>query len=195
MSKCVQCLLVAAVVGLALALPQVNQSTFSISISSADSIFEAGSEVKIRLVFKNTSDHEIPYVRGLGTGVEPRGEIFTDIEVRKLNGDLMPETRYQRLLRGKDDLGTKAATLERPAPDQPGSRAPEPRPRLTGSYVGYLLEPGESREEDLIVSNLYDLSQPGQYTITASRRLSDIATDPNSKLVAKSNTLMITVTK
>ena len=195
MSKCIRCLLVAALVELALALPQGNQSPFSISISSANTVFKAASEVRIRLVFKNTSDHEIPYVRGIGTGVEPHGEFFTDVEVRDAKGELTPETRYQRLLRGKDDISTKAATRERSASAQATSGPPEPRPTFRGSFAGYMLKPGESREEDIVVSKLYDLSRPGRYAISASRRLSELATDPNSKVVAKSNTLIITITE
>jgi len=55
------------------------------------------------------------------------------------------------------------------------------------------LRPGETREEDIVVTKLYDLSSPGQYSISASRRLGEITTDPNYKLVAKSNTLLITI--
>lgn len=62
-----------------------------------------------------------------------------------------------------------------------------------GSFVGYMLQPGETRKEDIVVSKLYDLSRPGQYSISASRRLGEITTDPNYKLVAKSNTLIITI--
>ncbi len=195
MSKRFRCLLVAALVELPLALPQSNQAPFSISISAADTVFKAGSEVRIRLVFKNTSDHEIPYERGIGTGVEPHGEFFTDVEVRDAKGELIPETRYHRLLRGKDDTSAKPATRERPAAARAISGPPEPRPMFRGSFTGYMLNPGESREEDIAVRKLYDLSPPGQYAISASRRLSNLATDPNSKVVAKSNTLIITVAK
>lgn len=195
MRKWFKCLLIAAIVELAPAQPQDSQAPFSISISAADTVFQAGSEVRIRLVFKNTSDHEIPYERGIGTGVEQHGEFFTDVEVRNAKGDVIPETRYHRLLRGKDDTSAKPATRERSAAAQATSGPPEPRPRFRGSFTGYMLKPGESSEEEIVVSKLYDLSQPGQYAISASRRLSSLATDPKSKVVAKSNTLVITITK
>jgi hypothetical protein len=63
------------------------------------------------------------------------------------------------------------------------------------SVVGYILKPGEAREEEIPLDQLYDLSQPGRYTISASRRLSDVTTDPRSHTVAYSNSITITVTK
>jgi hypothetical protein len=195
MSKCFRCLLAAALVALAPALPQGNEVPFSITITAAQSLFMAGSEVTIRLVFKNTSDHEVPYTRGLGTGVEAHGEFFTDVAVRDASGELVPETKYHRVLRGKDDTSASQASPEKTGEVPATSGPPKPRLRFRGSFTGVMLKPGEFREEDIVVSKLYDLSQPGQYTISASRRLSDVSTDPQSKLVAKSNTLKITIIK
>jgi hypothetical protein len=186
-------------------LANCAEPTFSVSIrvaqgvlkarSDLQEVFRVGSEVRIRLVFKNTSDHEIPYVRGPGTGVEPHGEIFTDVEVRDAKGELSLETKYHRALRGKDDNSANPAVQDKSGGAPATSGRPEPRLRFWGSFTGFMLKPGESREEDIVVSKLYDLSQPGQYTISASRRLSSLGTDPNSKVVAKSNRLMITITK
>jgi hypothetical protein len=89
MNKCFLCLLVAALVELSLAQPQDNQAPFSITITAPQDVFGTGSEVRVRLVFKNTSDHEIPYERSLGTGVESRGEFFNDVEVRDAKGELV----------------------------------------------------------------------------------------------------------
>ena len=95
----------------------------------------------------------------------------------------------------KSDTSAKPAAREKSDPAQAAPVRPKPRPRVMMSIVGYMLKPGESREEDIVVSKLYDLSKPGQYTISASRRLSDITTDPHSKLAARSNRLTITVIK
>ena len=187
--------LLLAIAELALALPQGDQVPFSITISAAENAFKAGSEVRIRLVFKNISDHEVFYRRGPGTGVEPHGELSAEVEVHDAKGELVPETRYQRILRGTDDTRANPATPDKPGAAPATSDRSEPRPLIRGSFTGSMLKPGESREEDIVVSELYDLSQPGRYTITASRRLSDLANDPNSKIIAKSNALMITITK
>ena len=97
----------------------------------------------------------------------------------------MPETDYGRVLHGKPD----------PSPRPSTSAPPKPRLRTTMSVVGHLLKPGEAREEDIVVSELYDMSQPGEYTISAFRRMLDLDTDPRSKIIAFSNMLTITVTK
>jgi hypothetical protein len=174
-------LIFAIVAGFGLAPAQETQVPFSITISAASTAFKANSEVKISLVFKNTSGHEIPYTRGPGTGVERQGELFTSVDVRDAKGELVPDTAYHRALRGK--------------PDKSASSGPPTRLRvMSGSFVDRLLKPGESREEEIVVSKLYDLREPGQYSITAWRRLLDLATHPYSKIVAKSNTLIITVT-
>jgi hypothetical protein len=195
MRRCLLYVLVATIAEVALAIPQGNQVPFSITISAAQSVFKADSEVRIRLVFKNTSGEEVPYARSLGTGVEPQGEIFTDVEVRDAKGELAPETKYYRLLRGKPDTSANPPAPEKSGEAPATSGRPEPRPMFRWSFTGVMLRPGEFREEDIVVSKLYDLSQPGRYTISATRRLSDVTTDPNSKLIAKSNTLTITITK
>lgn len=195
MSKGLLWLLVAGLGAPTLALHQADHAPFSITISAANNVVKAGSEVRIRLVFKNTSAEHVPYKRSPGEGVEPRGEFFTDVEVRDARGELVSETKYHRALRGKVDTSANRATPERSDASPAISERPEPRPFMIGSFVRTMLKPGEFREEDIVISNLYDLSQPGQYTVSASRHLSNAATDAKSKLVAKSNTLMITITK
>ena len=184
-------LLVAVLAGLALGFPQVNQAPFSITISAASNVIKAGSEVRIRLVFKNTTSEEIPYGRGPGIGIEPQGELFSEVEVRDAKGELMPETKYHRVLRGKADTSANRAAPQKSGAAAATSDPPEPLPSIRMSVIGYMLKPGEFREEDIVVSKLYEMSQPGQYSISASRR----ATDPRSDVVAKSNTLIITMTK
>lgn len=195
MRKCLPYLLLATVADLPLALAQSNEAPVSITISADTNVFKAGSEVRIRLVLKNTSSGEIPYKRTLGTGVEPNGEFFSQIEVRGSKGQMAPETKYYRLLQGKPDTSAKSPAVEKSGTVPATSVRPEPLPMFFGSFTAHMLKPGEFREEDIVVSKLYDLSQPGQYTISASRRLSNVSTDPNSKIVAKSNTLTISITR
>lgn len=195
MTRRFQYCLVATLVQLPLAFPQASQVPFSITIDAETNVYKAGSEVKISLIFKNISDHEIPYVRSPGIGVEPRGENFTNVEVRDLKGALMTETDYHRALRGKPQTGADPAGRKKSGEAPGAAEAPKPQLVNWGSYVGYMLKPGESREEVIVVSKLYDLDQPGQYTITAWRRLSDHTASPNHKIIAKSNTLTITIIK
>jgi hypothetical protein len=195
MGKRLSFLLAAVLAELPLVFAQSHIVPFSITITSDTNIFKVGSEVRIRLVFKNTSAQDIPYVRKPGTGIETQGEFFSDIEVRDAKGELAPDTKYHQLIRGKHDISPTPSARKKTGAALPSSDIPEPLPRIGGSFMTIMLKPGESREEDIVVSKLYDLSKPGQYTISASRRLSDVLTDPNSKLVGKSNTLMITITE
>src|SRR5665213_681986 len=153
MNRYISFLLIGILAKIAPVAAQENAVPFSITISAAGDVFKSGAEVKIRLVFRNISRNEIPYVRGLGTGVERQGELFSDVEVRDAKGDLVPETKYYRVLRGKPDTSASPA-----ASGSPGTRW-----GFRGSFTGVMLKPGESREEDIVVSKLYDLSHSGQY--------------------------------
>lgn len=69
--------------------------------------------------------------------------------VRGADGNLSPETDLGRKLKGKQ--------RERISPGFGGSR------------VGEALEPGKSISEECIVSDLYDMTHPGQYSIQLER--------------------------
>ncbi|HTX36141.1 MAG TPA: hypothetical protein VME43_14020 [Bryobacteraceae bacterium] len=194
MKKCFFCLPIAALAAFAFAMasPLANEPRFSITLSAPQTVFKAGSEVKIRLVFKNISSGEVPYGRTLGIGVEPHGEFLNDVEVRDAKGDSMPKTDYYRALRGDREAAARlAGALNSGKPSGPVHVVIG----FNYSMTAYMLKPGESREEDIVVSKLFDLSKPGQYTVTASRRLLDYDNDPRSKIIAKSNALTITIVK
>jgi hypothetical protein len=162
-------LLFASLVFLAAAFGQPKQPAFSIAISAPD-VISAGSEPKLSIVLKNTSDHEIM----LGRSVQPgHGELHHDVEVRDDKGDLAPETEYHRKIKGR-----LSAT--------PGKAPPPPNVR---SDIFIPMKPGETRNDDLTISKLYDLSKPGKYTIQVSRF------DEDTKGVVKSNTITVSVTK
>jgi hypothetical protein len=60
----------------------------------------------------------------------------------------------------------------------------------TGQPISRSLKPGESLTDDEEVSQVIDMSRPGQYTIQVSRRVSDSKKDG----VVKSNAITISVT-
>jgi len=162
-------LLLASLGFLAAAFGQPKQPAFSIAISAPD-LISAGSEPKLSIVLKNTSDHEIM----LGRSVQPdHGELHHDVEVRDDKGDLAPETEYHRKIKGR-------------LPATPGKAPPPPN---VWSDILTSIKPGETRNDDLTISKLYDLSKPGKYTIQVSRF------DEDTKAVVKSNTITVNVTK
>jgi len=190
MRKSRGCLVVESVLALGVALAQSDQVPFSVSIAAESNVFKAGSEVKIRLTLRNISNEEIPCARNPGPRVDRLGEFFAEVEVRDSKGNLAPETKYYRLIRGKADPAMKSAALEKPVK---GSAHPQPQALFGGSVAVLMLKPGESQDADIVVSKLYDLTQPGEYTISAARRFSQLETDPRSKIIAKSNTLTISI--
>jgi hypothetical protein len=154
---------------LAAVFGQPKQPAFSITINAPD-VISAGSEPKLSIVLKNTSDHEIM----LGRSVQPdQGELHHDVEVRDDKGDLAPETEYHRKIKGR-------------LPTIPGKAPPPPN---VSSVIFIPMKPGETRKDDLTLSKLYDLGKPGKYTIQLSRF------DEDTKAVVKSNTITVNVTK
>ena len=89
-----------------------------------------------------------------------------EFDVRDERGNAVPET----------DLGRK---LKEP-----------PTIPMNSRNFGVYLRPNESTKETIALSDLYDLSHPGQYTIQVSRAVSNKPKDG----VVKSNTITVTVT-
>lgn len=63
-------------------------------------------------------------------------------------------------------------------------------PRASGRYILITLKPNQHREDDLTISDLYQMTNPGKYSVRVMRRLpKDIGEGSVS-----SNTIIITVT-
>jgi hypothetical protein len=59
----------------------------------------------------------------------------------------------------------------------------------TGSPPPHTLKPGETHESGQVITDLYDMTQPGDYTIQVSRRISNNSKDG----VVKSNKVTVTI--
>lgn len=153
-----------------------QQATFSITISAPDSV-AMSSKLKIDIACKNVSDHQIPSSKA-GFG----GPWDYTVDVRLGVSEPVPLTEYSKILQGID-TGESKRTLS------PEERRREFRRHVTsGSTIIQFLAPGETQKDEIPVSKLYDLSKPGRYTIQIQR------TDPETKLVVKSNSITVTVT-
>ena len=94
-----------------------------------------------------------------------------------------PATDYQIDVR--DERGTAVPETEL------GRKLKEPPMiPMNSRNFGIYLRPNESTKENIALSDLYDLSHPGQYTIQVSRAVSNKPKDG----VVKSNTITVTVT-
>jgi hypothetical protein len=117
---------------------------FTLKLSASSEDVKAGSQVRIEIIFTNTSDQEIHLSRPPGD--VPEAAYSYAFEVRDEKGELVPETRYGR-------------------PFKDGTA------RIRGSWAGWTLKPGESLKEASILNQLFDLSLPGRYTVRVSHEI------------------------
>jgi hypothetical protein len=113
----------------------------------------------------NISSHEVSF--GIAPGPTPDQTLSYTIEIRDAQGREAPPTAFLRDLR-------------------------EHRPITSGSVFGYTLAPGKSYEEELVITKLYVLAQPGKYTVQVARSQKPWPNPPTS---VKSNTIALTVTE
>jgi hypothetical protein len=149
---------------------QPNQGTkppFSIHISTSKDTVKAGTEIELKIVVKNISNHEIGFTRSNG---KDQAELsYYTVQIRDVKGNSAPETILSRVLRGED--------------------VPSQGPWvLNGSDVMYRLRPGDTLDDEMIVNKLFNLSEPGRYTIQKQRA------DDSSGVVARSNQVTISIT-
>jgi uncharacterized protein (DUF58 family) len=112
---------------------------FSVTLQPPAGPVKAGSEVRVKVTTTNTSNHEIRFAKAFG-----EEEYDFDVEVRDAQGKTPPITESYRNVK-----------------QHPASR--------WGSYSTYALAPGKSLEEELVVTKLFTLTQPGKYTILVTR--------------------------
>jgi hypothetical protein len=92
-------------------------------------------------------------------GPEGPGQSGPYVEVRDDHGNLVPQTEgYRRLQQGQDE-----------------------------SFFTDAVRAGETRQSDLLINQLYDISNPGKYAIQVHRSF--------GKNVVKSNTITVTITR
>jgi len=154
-------------------ITQPNESSYTINIAALPSVVKAGSEVKLSIIVKNISDQIIYHV--VTTGKPGRN---LDIAIRDSKGDPVQETPHGRKVHGTDP-----------------NRQPWSGSVFTGRYP---LKPGETFKETINLSQEYDLSQPGTYSVQVLR--SDLITErdikakSNAVAAVKSSTITLTVT-
>lgn len=113
--------------------------TLSFRLVAPAPIVKSGQHVMVQVITSNTSNHEITY-----HNTQP----FCDYSFRVLtsSGASAPETAFKR------QLQCSSGPL-----------------RITGRNIVVTLKPGESNDETINVSDLFDLSQAGNYSVQATR--------------------------
>jgi hypothetical protein len=118
---------------------QTKEKSFSITIGTPRTVFQAGSKVLVKATFKDISDHDI---------------VIPNLPLDDLTSEFHMDIR--------DSQGNKAR-LRNPPPSPPYKQEDLPLHSTRGSFLG----PGTSVDWDVDVTDLYILSDPGKYTIQA----------------------------
>jgi hypothetical protein len=159
-------------------VPQSTQPPFSINISIFKEVLPLGSEIRVQILDKNISDHEIILDRSPAVD---QGEIRHSIEVYDEKGSPVPETGYYKRLKGKPNSGYPRVVLT-----PTGSYSEDIIPM--GSYIGFSLKPGDTLNDEAILNKSFVFTTPGKYTVRVSRF------ENGRKTEVKSNTITITLT-
>ena len=151
-----------------------DKAPVNVLIQCKQAIVKSGSEVKLLITVTNTSDQDVDLYKT--PGPDGQAEDVNKIEVRDGSGNALPRADVQTV-----EIGGVLRTFPK---------------KMTKSRMGVILKPGDSLEDFTILSNIFDLSKPGKYTVTVQneRRSSDSSNE--LKLIyVKSNTITVTVTE
>src|SRR5712691_2292174 len=136
-------LVIATAIWLSAQQKVLNKASFSLSIRPVESTVKAGSGVAVEATMTNTSNYTFHPFRTTNPG-----EYYL-FDVRR-DGTPAPETDNLKHL------------------EKPGSTRPEiengPVPYTTSPFFT-ALPPHQSLQETVTVSEYYDMTQPGKYTI------------------------------
>jgi hypothetical protein len=145
-----------------------SELEFSVKLHAPAEPVKSGEEVRLRASVVNVCDHDVKFARPLGLQDE---EIDYAIEIRDAHGQQPAITPFYRKLKAMN-YGFQ-------------------------SYMTYVLEPGKSFDDELVITRLYSITAPGEYTIRVARGVRPawqlLGNDDANKLV-KSNTIVVRVT-
>lgn len=153
----------AAILSAALTFAGAKQ-LFSLAITALKEPLKAGDELHLRVTITNISGRDISFI--VSPGPIPEDGPLYQINARDAEG--------------------------RPAPPSASVLRRDKRvPIYYGSRLARTVKPGESFVDQVDVTRLYDLSQPGKYTISVARSI-----PPHQNLgegLVESNTVTVTV--
>ena len=160
-------ILIGILLPIGLAASQAGETPFSVIITGPQKPVKTGTEVKVKIVLKNTSDREFTLAK---TNAVSQAEFHFLVAVRDSHGQPAPDTEYGRGIMGREI---------------------KKRVIIFAGDAFFTLKPNETLEDEAIVNKLYDLSRPGKYFIQVTRQFPEQL----GKGQVKSNTIEITVTE
>jgi hypothetical protein len=159
---------IAGFIALSVHAVPASKPPFSVTLNAPDKDLKSGAELHLLVTIKNTSDHDIPFITN---GGPPADDGYRyKVEVVKADAHEAPPSALVIEMRS----GKKLVVTH-------------------GNNIGRKLKPGDSLLDQIDVTKLYDLSQPGIYTISVTRPLEPY--QGLGKGAVRSNTIAVTVVK
>jgi len=151
-----------------------DKAPITVSIQCVQPVVKSGSEVKLLITVTNKSDQDVDMYKT--PGPDGHAEDVNKIDIRDASGNLLKRVDFQIV-----EIGGVQHKLPK---------------RIRISRAGIILKPGASLDDFAILSNLFDLTKPGKYTVEVQneRRSGDSSHELNL-IYVKSNTITITVTE
>ncbi len=148
------------------------QPAFSVTVVPSRDTVRAGEDVRVRIVLTNTSDHRIQVYADKSRNAVLAG--YT-VEVQNSERKAARMTRFYWTLTGKK------------APKESVVEGADREFVMVESGGQITVDPGKSTEDAVEVRQLYDVREPGTYSIQVYRK------DPSTGAVVRSNKCSVTV--
>jgi hypothetical protein len=131
------------ILGMFFASPVIaaGADTLSLKLTALDTSVKAGGKIMVRVTTTNESDHPITF-HNISRDCDYSFRVLTNSKTPA------PESEYKKQLR----CNRVADQLE-----------------ITGRNIIVTLKPGESSFEDILITDLYDMSVAGTYTLQVDR--------------------------
>jgi hypothetical protein len=155
------------------------EQPFSVTLQALSKTLKPGCQVYLLVTIKNTSSRDLTFVRGSAFGVSHEGTEKYRIEAHDEQGRPAPPSAL--VLESRKPVASGKAVVEWSYENQART-----------------LKPGESFVDAIDVTEYYDLSRPGIYTIWVSRHMPPKVTSHGvewPKGSVRSNAITVTVTK
>jgi len=150
-----------------------QETPITVSITTPTPVTKIGAEVRINVTVTNKSDHAVKLYKALG----PDGQAEAANQIDVLDGN-----------------GNKLSRIDGRVVQMGGQSYHLPKQWISRTTVH--VEPGQSNNDFLILSNLFDLNKPGQYAVTIRHEMRTSSPGTEDKLIdVPSNTITITVTE
>jgi hypothetical protein len=144
--------------------PRNPNPPFSLAITVADQSVKLGTQVSVTITLKNNSGQDLAFDKSSASG---EAEFHYSVLLMDHDGKPVPETRYWRILQGKDHEA------------------------FTENVLSVAIHPNEEAKDDFVLNKLFDLRKPGKYTLQVAREIPQNL----GKGLVKSNVLSLVITK